>query len=68
MIIQTDLKLKPGEIVKPKRWTDKKGIWQETHPFYVIREATREEFLASVPEWDDPINSLATHFYEVSTD
>lgn len=75
MIFGSRDKLTPGSVVKRRWWRDRrKTPVQPEQPFYVIREATREEWAAQVIRdlGEDAVKgnggTPGPWFYEVSTD
>ena len=49
-------------------WSGKRRYVFERQPFRVLREITREEFIAAVPEAHVPAASARMFYYEVHSD
>jgi hypothetical protein len=66
-------RIKAGETIRGGMITDTSGEWQRC-TFHVMRDATREEYIAGVVEaggiiggWDE-VNDDETRFYLISLD
>lgn len=71
MVVSTPIKLKVGTSVimdYHRNGVDPPEV--KDHPFFVLREATKEEWMKEIIEDEIPTNGIIPfpYFYEVSTD
>ncbi len=65
MILGSDREWQVGIVIRPPM-ASVRGVLYLGHPFYVVRKATREEWLAANPDQQD--GTRWPYYYEFSTD